>query len=116
MSWFSNLFSTAKASVGSVLRPISGALSVVVPGGSHLEAGLAVSDKVVKALNGAPGTTPREQAQAKRIVANTKALASSDHPAADAALNGLTLMKKRAAAMRAAGKFSVDPRGVVVVR
>jgi hypothetical protein len=96
-----------------VLQPIAGVAAFVVPGAGALSAGLKVGDTVIKAYNNAPGTTPRQHAKAVAIVQHTEKVAASNHAASPAALNGLTLLNKRAAAMRAARAFRVDAHGYV---
>ena len=116
MSWFSKAFHSVTHAVGSVahvLQPIAGVAAFVVPGAGALSAGLKVSDSIIKAYNNVPGVTPEQHAKAVAIVAHTEKVAASNHNASQAALNGLTLLNKRAAAMRAAKSFHVDEQGFV---
>ncbi len=116
MGWFSKAFHSVTHAVGGVtkvLQPVAGVAAFVVPGAGALSAGLSVSNKLIKAVNNGPGVTPAQHAQAVAIVAHTEKVAASNHNASQAALNGLTLLNKRAAAMRAAKDFHVDAQGFV---
>ncbi len=82
--------------------------------GIALAEGVRAADRVLDALNNAPGTTAAAQAHAKEIVENTGRIAKDPkHRARAGAINGLTLLKKRAAAKRAALTFKVDAHGFV---
>lgn len=116
----------------SVLKPIkavtgaAGGAALLVPGVSQVAVGVQVADSLVKAANGRPPgkglglaeamklrISQGQQAKAKAIVANTRKLAvSSPNPAVRrAAANGLTLMRKRTAAMKAAKCYKVVTSG-----
>jgi len=82
--------------------------------GVSLAEAVRAADRVLDALNGAPGTTAAAKAQAQAIVNNTGKIAQDPkHPARLGAVNGLTLLKKRAAAKRVANTFHVDASGFV---
>ena len=76
-----------------------------------LAEGVQASDRLLAAYSGKG--SPADKAHAVATVNATKKLAASKSPHAVAARNGLTLLEKRAAAMRVAGRFEVDGKGCV---
>lgn len=76
--------------------------------------GVAASDRLLHAYNGKK--TPAEREHAVAVIAATKKAAQGTGPHAVAARNGLTLLRKRAAAHRVAARFEVDHKGFVRVR
>jgi hypothetical protein len=109
VSFFSKIgkaVSGAVKAVSPILKPVAGTLAVVFPPvGVPLAAGIAISDKVVKALN---SSDPPKREAAQRMVAATTQLAASGNVSAR---NGLTLLGKRAAALREARRWQVQPTG-----
>jgi hypothetical protein len=122
-------------SVAKPLVPVGKFAALVIPGGGSVLAGVQVADTVVKAANGlsdhkvvkkgnvlvAVKITPAEQqarkVKAKGIIATTHALANRGKTPAirKAAAKGLTLMAKRAAALRFTRRhFKLNPRGIIV--
>lgn len=122
----------AVSKVAKPLVPAGKFAALLVPGGSQVMAGVQVADTLVKAANGKPDhklvkgkavlvTDPRELAARKQkalgIIKTTQLVAANGKTPAirRAAAKGLTLMNKRAAALRFTGRnFKISPRGVVV--
>lgn len=91
--------------------PGVGAVAMVVPGGTAALAAAGAADKVLRAVN-APKGSKQQQAGAKAVEA-TKMLAAKGNVEA---ANGLTVLGKRAAALRVAREFRVHPRTGIVRR
>jgi hypothetical protein len=88
-----------------LFKTVVGGIAVVFPPvGVPLAAGVAVANTVVKAVNSA---NPAVRTEAKAAVQQTLKLAAKGDVGAR---NAATLFNKRAAAMRAAGKFQMNGR------
>ena len=110
--FFKNL---AKVGAGSLalIRKIPGvnAVALVVPGGSAALAAVGAADHILGAVNDTGNAAKRAAGLA--AVANTKKLAAQGNVGA---ANGLTMLGKRAAALREAKQHRVNPKTGVVRR
>lgn len=101
--------------------PVVGQAALLVPGVAQVKVGVQVADSLVKAAN---SSNPAVKQKGLAAIAATKVLAGQapsppGKPAPQvspamrrAAANGLTLMKKRAAALRVARKtYKVETQG-----
>lgn len=97
----------------SLIQKVPGinAVALIVPGGSAALAAAGAADKVLKAVN-APKGSKQAVAGAKAVQA-TKLLAAKGNVEA---ANGLTVLGKRAAALRVSKEFRVHPRTGIVRR
>ena len=105
----------AKVASGGVhlLTKIPGisAVAMIVPGGTLALTAAGAADKVLSAVN-APKGSPKQKAGAAAVKVTAALAAKGDVGAA----NGLTVLGKRAAALRVAREFRVHPRTGVVRR
>lgn len=122
--------SAVKSVANNPIVKVAGSVGLMVPGVAQVAAGVQIADTVVKAANGvasavhkpgAPPPTPtviqQRKAKAIRIIQTTKLLAVKGKTPAirRGAANGLTLMKKRHAALKFVKQnYTVNARGVVV--
>jgi hypothetical protein len=85
--------------------------ALLVSGTKNAMVGVQVADSIVKQYNNK--TNPQARAKARVTVKNTKLLAAKGKTPAirRAAANGLTLMRKRAAALKLRKKYRVETRG-----
>ena len=91
-----------------LVKMVAGGVAVVFPPvGMPIAAGIAISDKVLREVN---SKNPQKKAAGNAVVRNTMDLAAKGSVGAS---NALTLMNKRAAALREARKYQVDTRGCV---
>lgn len=97
----------------SLLRHIPGVntVALVIPGGSAALAAADAADKVLHAVNDV-GNPARRAAGIKAVAATKKLAAAGNVHAA----NGLTVLGKRAAALRVARMHRVNPKTGVVRR
>jgi hypothetical protein len=83
-------------------------------GGVSLAEAVRAADRLLDAKNNKAGTSAAARKQAEDIIANTEKIArDAKHSSRVGAINGLTLLKKRAAAKRTALTFKVDAAGFV---
>lgn len=88
-------------------KAVAGGVAIVFPPvGVPIAAGVAVTDRVLKDAN--QKRNPALAAKAKTAIRNTMALSTRGHVGAS---NAMTLLNKRAAALREAKKYKVDRRG-----
>lgn len=92
-----------------IARPYAGTAALAIPGiGPGVSAGLAVADSVIAKYNAG---NSQQKAAAGRIIAATKAMAKKGSVPAT---NAVTILNKRAAAMRMASRFRVRTDGFVI--
>jgi|SRR5882724_13701693 len=112
---FGFLKKLAKVGAGglSLIRHVPGlnAVALVIPGGSAAVAAIGAADHVLGAVNDLGN--PAKRAAGIQAVKATQALAKAGNVGA---ANGLTMLGKRAAALRAARQHRVDPRTGIVRR
>jgi hypothetical protein len=97
----------------NLIRHIPGVntVALVIPGGSAALAAIGAADHVLDAVN--DKGNPAKRAAGIKAVKATQALAKAGNVGA---ANGMTMLGKRAAALRAAREHRVDPRTGMVRR
>lgn len=96
-----------------LVKPFAGVAVLMIPGAAQAQAGIQLADNVVKGYN---SLNPRTRRKAQRIVAAQKQVLLT-HPnprVRQEAAHGMTLMRKRAAALKASQLFDVNSKGIVV--